>query len=141
MFSEGTVGTGWVSVNTGWAMEARGRGRRIKQSWVEGLGQAGAQCCPGQARAWAGAAPTQAWVHVAGPGTQFVLITERLALQNPAQANGLGTSVRAHRPAPFWVSPTVLTQVLVSMPRCRRNVNRATAVMGVPQVKMSVSES
>lgn len=126
-------------MNTGWAVDARGQGK-----WGGGAPRAGRS--PALPRTGAGvgvgwSCPTQARVHVAGPGIQCVLSTERLALQNPAQAHRLGTSVRAHRPAPFRVSPTVLTQVLVSMPRCRRKVNRAMAVMGVPQVKMSVSES
>lgn len=37
--------------------------------------------------------------------------------------------------------PAAHTQVLVSIPRCRRKVSSAMAVMGVPQVNMSTSES
>ena len=37
--------------------------------------------------------------------------------------------------------PRALTQVLVSMPKCSRKVKSATAVMGVPQVNTSASES
>lgn len=41
----------------------------------------------------------------------------------------------------LWTTPAMLTHVLVSIPRCSRKVNSAIAVMRVPQVNTSVSES
>lgn len=42
------------------------------------------------------------------------------------------------KPADWW---SFFTQVLVSMPKCTRMVNRARVVMGVPHVNRSTSES
>lgn len=44
-------------------------------------------------------------------------------------------------PASFYVGCEYLTHVLVSIAKCSMMVKRAIAVMGVPQVKISTSES
>lgn len=44
-------------------------------------------------------------------------------------------------PVSFYVGCGYLTQVLVSIAKCRMMVKRAIVVMGVPQEKISTSES
>lgn len=64
-----------------------------------------------------------------------------LSAHSPAGSHGVCLEVKVTWPSPFWRAPATLTQVLVSMPRCSRKVNKAMVVIGVPQVNMSVSES
>lgn len=119
-----------------WKLGARGR--RVKQSWVE---EAGAQCCPGQARGLGWSCPPPRLGSKWPAREPSLFSSQRGWLHKPCSSSRTGHISEGSQTSPLLAQSHGSHPGLSLDAQVQEEREQGDGSDGVPQVKMSVSES